>query len=151
MIAMTFSEFYRGDYEDQGYELYTIKDSNEKVMYIGISRDSIWHRWFGGGTSHMDINSAGKLYGKSYIGEIIERRLPNAWDWIVELWMKEDCLNVLGNEFDQKNLDKIPIELIEPYMIIKFEPLYNVMHRDGRHEDPLVSKKLDAMYKRMFG
>lgn len=150
MIAIKFSEFYKGDYEDHGYELYIIKDSDEKAMYIGISRDSIWHRWFSGGTSHMYINPAGKLYGKSNIGEIIERRLPISWDWIIELWSKEDCLNILGNSFDEKH-KTVPIELIEPYMIIKFEPLYNVMHNDGHHEDPLVSKKLDIIYKRLFG
>ena len=32
MIAIKFSEFYNGDYEDHGYELYIIKDSDEKAM-----------------------------------------------------------------------------------------------------------------------
>jgi hypothetical protein len=94
--ALNFSEFYKGDYADEGYELYLVKDVNQKVMYIGISRDSIWHRWFGGGPSHMDTNSAGKVYGKSYIGEVIERRFPSSWDWVVELWTRKECSNVVN-------------------------------------------------------
>jgi hypothetical protein len=151
MIAIRFSEFYKGDYEDHDYELYIIKDSDEKVMYIGISRDSIWHRWFGGGPSHMDIDAAGKIYGKSYVGEVIERRFPSSWDWIIELWTREDCLKACETEFSGRDIHKIEIESLEPYMIGKFEPLYNVTHGGGRHEDPLTTKKLDTIYKDLFG
>ena len=151
MITIKFSEFHKGDYEDRGYELYIIKDSDEKAMYIGISRDSIWHRWFGGGPSHMDTDAAGKIYGKSYIGEVIERRLPSSWDWIIELWTRGDCLKACEAEFLGRDIDKIEIESIEPHMIVKFEPLYNVAHGGGRHEDPLTTKKLDAIYKDLFG
>lgn len=151
MIAIKFSEFYKGDYEDRGYELYIIKDSDEKVMYIGISRDSIWHRWFGGGPSHMDTDAAGKIYGKSYVGEVIERRFPSSWDWIIELWTRQDCLKACETEFSGREIDKIEIESIEPYMIVKFEPLYNITHGGGRHEDPLTTRKLDTIYKDLFG
>jgi hypothetical protein len=151
MIAIKFSEFYKGDYDDHGYELYIIKDSNDKVMYIGISRDSVWHRWFGGGPSHMDTDAAGKIYGKSYVGEVIERRFPSSWDWIIELWTREDCLKACETEFSGRYIDKIEIESIEPYMIVKFEPLYNVAHGGGRHEDPLTTKRLDTIYKDLFG
>ena len=151
MIAIKFSKFYSGDYDDDGFELYVIKDSDRKVMYIGVSRDSIWLRWFGGGTSHMDMNTDGKIYGRSYIGEVIERRLPNSWDWVIELWTKEDCLKTLGEEFEGKDGKRINIEALEPYMINKFEPLYNVMYSSGSHEDPLTTKKLDEAYKKLFG
>ena len=62
MKTLAFSEFYNGEFDDKNYELYFVRDSNRKAMYIGISRDSIWHRWFGGGTSHMDVDAAGKIY-----------------------------------------------------------------------------------------
>jgi len=41
MKALSFSEFYKGNYIDLGYELYLVKDLDDNVMYIGISRDSI--------------------------------------------------------------------------------------------------------------
>ncbi len=151
MKSLKFSEFYKGQFADDGYELYIVKDNNEKIMYIGISRDSIWHRWFGGGQSHMDTNTDGKIYGKSYIGEVVKRRFPSSWDWIIELWTTEDCLKACEAEFSGKDINKIEIESIEPYMIVKFEPLYNVMHGGGHHEDPLTTKKLDTIYKDLFG
>jgi hypothetical protein len=151
MQAMKFFEFYKGHFADGGYELYFVKDIEERPMYIGISRDSIWHRWFGGGPSHMDINADGKIYGKSYFGEVMERRFPASWDWIIELWMKEECISACINEFSGRDPDKIEIESVEPYMIAKFEPLYNVTHAGGRHEDPITTKKLDSIYKDLFG
>ena len=105
MKTLRFSDFYKANYDDTGYELYLLKDSAGAAMYIGISRDSIWHRWFGGGTSHMDCDVAGKIYGKSYIGEIIERRLPSSWEWVIELWTKEDCLKACEAEFSVRSLD----------------------------------------------
>ena len=151
MRMLLFSEFYKGKFDDSGYELYLLKDTDGAVMYIGIARDSIWHRWFAGGTSHMECDSHGKLYGKSYIGEVIERRLPNSWNWFIELWTKNDCLQVCDFELKGKDLEKIGIELIETVMISKFEPLYNVVYGGGCHEDPLITKKLDKMYKDLFG
>jgi len=151
MKELKFSEFYQGQFSDDGYELYIVKDIEKNVMYIGISRDSIWHRWFGGSISHMNSHATGKVYGKSYIGEVIERRLPSSWDWLIELWTKEDCLKACEATFIGKDLDKIEIESIEPYMILKFEPLYNVTHGGGHHEDPLTTKKLDAIHKDLFG
>ena len=151
MKALLFSHFYRGDYDDLGYELYLIKDFADNVMYIGISRDFIWHRWFDGGTSHMDVDMKGRIYGKSYIGEVVERRFPISWNWIIELWTKEDCLKACVAILSNMNLGEIGIEVIEPYMINKYNPLYNVAHGDGRHEDRLTTKKLDALYKRLFG
>lgn len=151
MMALKFSDFYKGQFVDDGYELYLVKDIDQKVMYVGISRDSVWHRWFGGGSSHMDTDASGEIYGKSYIGEVIARRLPSSWDWIIELWTKEDCLTVCKEKFSGRDLDKIQIESVEPHIIIKFEPLYNVIHGGGRHEDPLTTEKLDTIYKDLFG
>lgn len=151
MRTLTFSEFYKGDFEDIGYELYVLRDSDNKAMYIGISRNSIWHRWFGGGASHMTINNDEKIYGASYIGQVVERRFPSSWDWVIELWAKDDCLGILRKEFEGKDADRINIEALEPYMIKKFEPLYNVMYSSGSHEDPLTTKRLDDAYRKLFG
>lgn len=99
----------------------------------------------------MECDSRSRLYGKSYIGEVIERRFPDSWNWLIELWTKKDCIQVCDFELRGKDLEKIEIESIEPVMISKFEPLYNVAHGGGRHEDPLTTKKLDRIYKELFG
>jgi hypothetical protein len=151
MLTMFFSDFYIGEYEDLGYELYLLRDSDGAVMYIGIAKDSIWHRWFEGGTSHMESQTGGRLYGKSVIGEVVERRFPNSWNWTIELWTKEDCLKVCDVDYRGKDVEKLTIESIESQMIVKFEPLYNVIHGGGRHEDPLITKGLDTIYKDIFG
>ena len=41
MKSLLFSEFYNGKYDDHGYELYLVKDSDDNIMYVGISRDSV--------------------------------------------------------------------------------------------------------------
>lgn len=151
MLTMLFSDFYKGDYEDLGFELYLLRDSEGTVMYIGIAKDSIWHRWFEGGTSHMETETNGRLYGKSLIGEVVERRFPTSWKWSVELWTKEDCLKACGVDYTGKDVKKLAIESLESQMIVKFEPLYNVIHGGGRHEDPLITKRLDTIYKDIFG
>jgi len=99
----------------------------------------------------MSKDTSGRLYGKSNIGAVIERRFPSSWNWSIELWTKEDCLDVCGEDFVGKDPDQIEIESIEPYMIGKFAPLYNIAYSDGRHEDPLTTKKLDEIYKHLFG
>jgi hypothetical protein len=151
MKSLKISDFYTGLFVDEGYELYLVKDIEGLLMYIGISRDSVWHRWFGGGPSHMDANPEGKVYGKSYFGEVIERRFPHSWNWTIELWTKEECLSVCKDNFSGRDPAKITIESIEPYMIAKLEPLYNVTHGGGHHEDPLTTEKLDSLYKDLFG
>ena len=99
----------------------------------------------------MGTNASGKVYGKSYFGEVMQRRFPHSWDWSIELWTKEECISACENDFSGRDLDKIEIESIEPYMIAKFEPLYNVTHAGGHHEDPLITEKLDSIYKDLFG
>lgn len=99
----------------------------------------------------MGIKASGKLYGKSYVGEVVERRFPSSWDWIIELWTKEECISACKDYFSGRDPDKIEIESIEPYMIAIFEPLYNVTHSGGRHEDPITTEKLDTIYKNLFG
>jgi hypothetical protein len=151
MKTIKFLEFYKGDFIDDGYELYIMKDTSNKPMYIGISRDSTWHRWFEGPSSHMGTNPSGKIYGKSRIAEVVERRLPNSWEWMIELWTKKDCFDVCQAELAGRNPDKTDIEVVESYMIIKYEPLYKIAHGGGHHEDPLITEQLDKIFNELFG
>jgi integrase/recombinase XerC len=142
MKAMTFSEFCEGHFADDGFELYLVKDVDDKAIYIGISRDSVWHRWFGGGTSHMDIDAAGKIRGRSHIGEVIESYFPASWNWLIELWTREDCLKACKTELSGRAIQRLGIETIEPYMIVRFGPLYNLTHTGKPHAEPITSKAL---------
>ena len=145
MKALRFAEFYQGKYKDIGYELYFIKDSGGKALYIGISGDSIWHRWFGAETSHFTIVENGGVCGTSHIGQVIERNFPASWNWTIELWTKDDCQKALSKEKNSAIKD------LEESMIAKFNPVYNVMHGGGYHEDPLDRKRLDDEYRKIFG
>lgn len=151
MKRLKFADFYAGNFTDRGYSLYIVKDANGKVIYIGISTVSIWSRWFGGGTSHMEVGSHGEVYGKSTIGEVIERRFPVSWNWMIELWTVQDCRKFLNGELTEQNLSAMTVKEFEPYMIKKLAPLYNVLHNDGTHEDPLLTRKLDDAYRKIFG
>jgi hypothetical protein len=150
MITLNFLEFYNGKYIDQAYELYILRDTENNPMYVGISRFSIWERWFGGGLSHMATNKGGKVYGISSIGRVIERRLPSSWNWIIELCTIEDCMQSLAKEFDGKDTTKFGIDKFESILIQQLNPLYNVVHGGGHHEDPLLTDKLDDAYRKLF-
>jgi hypothetical protein len=151
MKRLTLTDFYAGNFTDRGYSLYIVKDADGKVMYIGISAVSIWSRWFGGGTSHMGVGSHGEVYGKSTIGEVIERRFPDSWNWMIELWTVQDCRKFLDRELAGQNVSAMTIRELEPYMIEKLAPLYNVLHNGETHEDPLLTPKLDEAYRKIFG
>lgn len=149
MIRLSFSQFLKGDFKDLGYELYIVKDADQ-VMYIGIARNSVWDRWFGGYGGHMEILSEQKLRGISTIGDVIQRRLPDSLNWTLELWTDQDCREMLRDDLTGQNINGVSIVTLEAYMIKKLMPLYNVMHTDGRHEDPMISRRLDEEYKNIF-
>jgi hypothetical protein len=151
MIPLTFLEFFKGDYFDAGNELYFLRDLDEQALYIGISTDSIWHRWFGSGNGHMIIDFDGEIHGASHIGHVIENNFPLSWEWNLDLLTEEDCAKILAEESDDKDLTKLDIVFLEIEMINRFSPLYNVLHGGGYHEDPKASKKLDDDYKKIFG
>ncbi len=154
MISLSFSEFYGTNWADEGYELYIVKDLTGSDMYIGISGRSIWERWFGGTTSHMEPLPNGSLAGISYIGEAIARRFPESWNWRVELWTLEDCVNSLLDAGTQsifgRSVHNLGIKDFEAYFIKVRNPYYNVMHAGGANQDPLLKKRLDKAYGRIF-
>jgi hypothetical protein len=98
----------------------------------------------------MLVSSTEKLYGNSTIGEVIARRLPAAWDWIVELWTREDCHNALTQEIGGQNADAIRITDLEAFLIKKYKPLYNATHGGQSREDALLTKALDDAYRKIF-
>jgi hypothetical protein len=47
MIQIDFEKFHNHDYLEKGYDLYVLKNGLGDPLYIGISTQSIWERWFG--------------------------------------------------------------------------------------------------------
>ena len=52
MIELAFQQFHDQQYREQRYELYMLKNGLGDILYIGISKNDIWERWFGWG-GHM--------------------------------------------------------------------------------------------------
>ncbi len=79
MIELSFMDFHKQRYEDQGFRLYVVKNGLEDILYIGISTVDVWQRWFGwGGHMTWDENI---IFGESPIGVKIENHLPDSLQW----------------------------------------------------------------------
>lgn len=67
MLEITFKEFYELSYEgDAWHELYVVKNGLDEVLYVGITSQKIWDRWFGW-NGHISLSGA-ILVGKSSVG-----------------------------------------------------------------------------------
>ena len=49
MIELDFLQFHEHQYDENGYELYVIKNGLGNILYVGISTTNVWERWFGWG------------------------------------------------------------------------------------------------------
>jgi site-specific recombinase XerD len=125
MIELTFLEFHEQKYRDQRFCLYVVKNGNEEILYVGISTNDVWERWFGWG-GHMTWDEK-VIYGESSISINIEDHLPISLQWKIQLWTFKDCL-----EFCIKDLPEgthaITIHDIEPIMIQKLSPALNIIY-----------------------
>ena len=84
MIELDFQQFHDQKYREQRYELYMLKNGLGDILYIGISKNDVWQRWFGWG-GHMTWD--GKvIYGESPVGVKIENHLPDSLSWKIQLW-----------------------------------------------------------------
>jgi len=125
MIELTFLEFHEQKYRDQRFCLYVVKNRNEAILYVGISTNDVWERWFSWG-GHMTWD--GKvIYGESPIGINIEDHLPNSLQWKIQLWTFKDCLEFCIKELPE-DTHSIDIHDIEPIMIQKLSPVLNVIY-----------------------
>lgn len=93
-LIMPFWKFAQGDYDDKPCNLYIVW-RGKQALYVGISRDNIWNRWFLGSRSHMILftptDNTGKQTGPviwrgcSLIGQAIADNLPASKFWMIEL------------------------------------------------------------------
>lgn len=155
MIELTFEEFHEHQYEEQGFHLYVIKNRNAVVLYIGISTNNIWERWFGFG-GHM-VWDGKVIYGESQIGVKIEDHLPDSLRWKIQLWTLRDCIRFCKKELP-KDTSLLTIRDVEPVMIQKLSPALNGTYNIQPGEDTTPKSKkeierekyLDEMYRKIF-
>jgi len=147
MIELTFYQFHEQQYRDDGYCLYVLKNGNEDVLYVGISTNDVWERWFSWG-GHM-LWDGKVIYGDSSVGVKIENHLPDSLNWKIQLWLLEDCLKFCGqeppdpgkmtaSEYNQA------VRAIEPFMIKKLSPALNRTYnlKPGKDTTPKSKKEL---------
>jgi hypothetical protein len=155
MIELTFQEFHEHHYEEDGFRLYVIKNRHGGVLYIGISTNNIWERWFDFG-GHM-VWDGKVIYGESPIGVKIEDHLPDSLRWKIQLWTLDDCIRFCRKELPN-NTSALTIHDVEPVMIQKLCPALNVIYNINPSEDTTPKSKkeiehekyLDEMYSRIF-
>jgi hypothetical protein len=122
MLEITFKEFYEYQYpKEELYELYVMKNGLEEVLYIGISSQNIWNRWFAW-NGHIR-GDARYMIGDSDVGKKIVAHLPDSWSWRIQLWTLEDCIVYCMDEINPNG--RYTIKFLEPIMIQKFCPSLN--------------------------
>lgn len=162
MISLTFRDFYDCRYEDGEYDLYVLRDK-DAVLYVGISRENVHDRWFGGGFSHMNTVawSDYPVSSTDLIGERVYINYPESLEWTMELWSVNDCVEYIGeNTGVPKGVLSKNLSVIESEMIRILTPLYNRTMNRKRNLEPrtraekerhdLREKKLDSIYDSIF-
>ena len=163
MIELTLSKFWKGKYDDHGelHSLYVLK-AGTCVLYIGISREDIWRRWFNAPSSHLSKVAPSTWCFNSKAGEAVLRCYPESMKWVIELWTADDCIPFLELEtrFEQKRVRR-DIRHAESLMIEKLRPALNsagAAYRVDWENLPECIKRYqreqdaeaDRVYKEMF-
>ncbi|MBI3170265.1 MAG: hypothetical protein HYZ22_17410 [Chloroflexi bacterium] len=156
MIEITFKEFYELNYqEDAFHDLYVMKNGNDEVLYVGISSQKIWDRWFGWNGHIFDDHLI--LIGKSSIGQKVVDNLPDSWCWKIQLWTLDDCVAFCKDEISPTRA-YYDIKYLEPFMIEKLRPVLNVLYNQNPGKDSTpksekekrIDKILDKAYYEVF-
>ena len=128
MLDLTFAEFYGANYDDShDVGVYVVK--NGDALYVGMSSSNIWNRWFYGTfRSHMEQDVSGMWYGYSAIGRKIADNMPESWNWHIELWRVEDCVNFFGDYLATVGFrtDRIDVRAAEQILMKHYNPKLNV-------------------------
>ena len=155
MIELTFQAFHEQQYQEQQFCLYVVKNGNENILYVGISTNDVWERWFGWG-GHMTWDG-NVIFGESYIGTKIENHMPDSLNWVIQLWTLSDCIKFCRKELSDIK-SEITLRVVEPIMIRKLSPALNRIRNltPGKDTTPLSQKerefenKADKAYRDIF-
>jgi len=154
MIEIDFESFHNQNYVEEGYDLYVMKNGLGDVLYIGISNQNIWERWFGWNGHILWVDHV--IEGNSAVGRKIVDHLPDSLKWKIQLWTLDDCVNLCRDELPTTRIPNIGF--IEPFMIQKLSPILNGSYnlRPGKDTTPRSNKEierekfLNEMYKKIF-
>jgi hypothetical protein len=155
MIEITFREFFEYTYDHEDfYELYVMKNGLGEILYVGISSENIWNRWFGS-RGHIIVGT-NYLVGDTPVGQKVVDHLPDSWNWNIQLWTFEDCKKFCADDLSPNGM--YTIKWLEPIMIQKLRPALNVIYNldPGKDSTPKSKKEierenyLDKMYKEIF-
>ena len=154
MIEIDFESFHNKDYLEEGYDLYVVKNGLGDVLYVGISNQSIWERWFGWNGHMLWVDQV--IEGNSAVGQKIVDHLPHSLKWKIQLWTLEDCAVFCRDILPSTRIPSI--DFTEPYMIRKLSPILNRSYNlnPGRDTTPKSKREierekfLDEMYKKIF-
>lgn len=155
MIELTFKDFYEHKYhEDDFNELYVMKNGLEEILYVGISSQSVWNRWFGP-NGHITATER-YMAGNSTVGQKIVDHLPDSWNWKIQLWTFEDCRMFCIDELNPEG--RYTINFLEPFMIQKLRPSLNVTYNLNPEVDRMPKSErekmreaeLDRVYRDIF-
>jgi hypothetical protein len=147
MIELAFSEFHEQRYREQQYCLYVVKNGSGDVLYVGISKNDVWERWFGWGghfTWDGDV-----LSGESPVGVKIENHLPDSLKWKIQLWNLEDCLEFCSDDFPA-DLSEVTIDYLEPIMIRKLFPILNATYNQNPVNDTSLRNNKEIEHERLL-
>ncbi len=151
MVELTLYDFHEHYYDileekfpGASFRLYVMKNGLGDVLYVGISTDDVWERWFGG-RGHMcwDGNI---IYGDSPIGVKIENHLPESLQWKIQLWTLSDCMEFCASTLPDQGV-KMDIRAVEPFMIQKLHPALNVMYNTSPGKDTTPKSKKELAWE----
>jgi hypothetical protein len=104
-IKIRFEDFKDGNYSGEERNLYILW-RDDVCLYVGISRNNVWNRWFGNLSPHYSY------YG-SQVGRCVLRNQPESMEWEIEL-------RYIGFLND--------LEETESELIFQLDPLFNVIY-----------------------
>jgi len=114
------------NYKDDAYVLYLCRDGNREILYVGMTNENAWDRWFHSPRSHIPMNFQGIRFGGTGIGRRIIDNLPNSYDWPIELWTISDAVNYFKlGDAQMYELSSFGIRKLERKMISHFKPSIN--------------------------
>jgi hypothetical protein len=126
MRKINFGKFMDAKYPDDWDAdawLYVLRNGRE-ILYVGISHDNIWNRWFGSsGRSHIITNIYGEQGGISSVGKYVMENMPTSREWIIEFWTTDDLYKYFKPEFHNAWQEAH----FEKMMIRRRCPRFNVM------------------------
>jgi len=155
MIEITFREFFEYKYREEGFhELYIMKNGLGEILYIGISEQNIWNRWFGLNGHIME--GPNFLIGESSVGRKVVDHLPDSWDWKIQLWTLNDCVEFCADELNPDG--RYDIKTLEPFMIQKLRSSLNMTynlnpgidHMPKSEKEKRREAELDRVYREVF-